>query len=242
MQNNSKNIKDKISEMINNGDINIKPKFYYILKTILLIIATIFIFIFAIFLASFVYFYFKISLLWALPILGFAGVKAMILYLPWVLILILLAIIVILEFVAEQFSFVYKKPLLYSLFAIIIIIFITASLISYGKMHENFYITANNRNQLVKYLYADVAEPKMPNIHNGRVIEIIQKDLLMENRRGDKILVKPLFELKRDIVKDDFVIVVGKRIGNVIEALDIKRVNQNSNFFDKNMMRKNIMK
>src|SRR5205823_1531144 len=103
MQNNitQKNILDKIKE----GKIKMKPRAYFIARTVFFALGVIILLLFLIYLASFIVFSLRVSGLVFLPGFGFSGVRILFGSLPWLLIFLAAALIVLLEFFGQQISF-----------------------------------------------------------------------------------------------------------------------------------------
>lgn len=56
--------------------------------------------------------------------------------LPWLLILLMLALVGLLEFLVVQFEFAYRRPLVLSLFAVLITIMALGAFAAYTDLHE----------------------------------------------------------------------------------------------------------
>ncbi|MBC7074165.1 hypothetical protein H5T58_02135, partial [Candidatus Parcubacteria bacterium] len=69
-------LKDKILEKIKKGEIKMKPKLYFLLKSILFVLVLGFLVLFSFFLVSFIRFHLISSGLWYLPNFGPEGVLA----------------------------------------------------------------------------------------------------------------------------------------------------------------------
>ncbi|MEA3344458.1 MAG: hypothetical protein U9Q16_02140, partial [Patescibacteria group bacterium] len=113
----SKEITDKIKV----NEIKMRPKIYFILKSILIVLIILFFAFFALYLISFIVFSLKATGVWFLPKFGFGGIFIFFKSLPWLLILIAAILIIILELFVKRFSFAYRKPLIYSISGIIIL-------------------------------------------------------------------------------------------------------------------------
>src|SRR4051812_38105080 len=101
-------VKDSILEKIKAGEVSMRPRSYFVLKSIILgILAIIGIFVSSL-LLSFIFFSLHVS--GRLFLLGFGGrgIEAFILLFPWKLFLIDLIIVFVLQSLIKQFRFGYK--------------------------------------------------------------------------------------------------------------------------------------
>src|SRR3990167_5968497 len=108
------NIPEQITEKIRAGDIKMKSKSYFMVMAVFFSLATVILFVFSIYMFSFIIFYLRISGILFLPQFGSVGIKSLFVSLPWVLISFSVLMILFLEFFAEKFEFIYKRPALYS--------------------------------------------------------------------------------------------------------------------------------
>lgn len=107
---------NKIIEKIKEEDIKMKPKWHFVLKTVLVILLGIVSFLMALFFSSFILFSFR-------PF-------------PWILFLLSIVFIIVLESTLREFKIVYKKPIIYSLLIIIIVLFATGMFLNKTRFHE----------------------------------------------------------------------------------------------------------
>ncbi len=110
-----KNINDRIFEKIKNGQVKMRPKLYFVLKSLIFALGIVLASILVLFLFSFIVFCLKLGGIWFLPKFGFRGLGIFFISFPWFLILLALFLIFLLEIIAKKYSFVYKRPIIFSL-------------------------------------------------------------------------------------------------------------------------------
>lgn len=114
-----KDIKNKILEKINSGQIYMKPKWFFVVRFIFRLVFAFIAFFAVLYIVSFTALLFKEK--GHVDLFGFGpqGMHLFINTIPWLLMFAFLVLMVLLEILVRKFSFVYKKPLLYSLFLLI---------------------------------------------------------------------------------------------------------------------------
>lgn len=238
MKNNSQknDINQKIFEKIKDGKIKMTPKFYFFLKTVFLIIGGVFLMFFIIYLISFIIFSLRATGILFLPKFGFWGLGFFFNSLPWLLILISVFLIILLEMFAKKFSFVYKRPIIYSLLTVIIIVSIGSVLMYELPLHLQLFRRAQQRKlPAMGAAYRDFAAPKMKNIHYGEIANLTEEGFIIENPRGEIIRVN--ISSKTNIpsnVKFEIgneVIILGERKNDGVDALGVRSVKKDFEMF-----------
>lgn len=234
-ENNEKNINKTVLSKIESGEIKMKPKMFFVLKLILLILGTVIVILSALFIASFIFFTLKVSGVLMLPGFGFPGFRILFFSLPWLLIFGLIALIVTSELFVKHFHFVYKKPILYSVLVIILIVFLGGFFINNIGFHSSlFQKTKDGRFPLAEPFYREYGTPKVNGMHYGIVTQIEKNGFKIENPREEELLVSISQKTKMpksEIKKNEAVIILGKRIGNIVHADNIRKADLDSDVF-----------
>ncbi len=233
-QNNDQNsnTKDKILDQIKEGRIKMKPRVFFVAKTVIFILSTVVVLLFLIYLSSFIVFSLRVSGALFLPIFSFLGIRVLLVSLPWLLIFLTIFLIILLEIFAERISFIYKKPVIYSLLAIIVMILVAGFVIGFSSLHVQLLSNAKEgRLQFMSPLYSDYGMPKFGKIHNGYVVELINDGLVIETPNYEILKVLAGDKMKENLKEDDLVLVVGERKNNIVKAVILKKINENDDFF-----------
>jgi len=237
--NNGNSIKEKIIERIKRGEVKMRPKFYFLLKTILVIFAIFFLLFLILFLVSFVCFHLRLIGLWYLP---FFHPKFFWFYfklLPWLLIIFCLLLILLVEILAKRFSFVWRKPIVYSLLVIVFFALIGGLLFEKTGLHPHlFFQTREGKMPLMAPLYQHFGRPPFGELNRG-IVEEINEGRFKIRTFGNQLLEVyfseniPFTEIK----EGDSVVVIGKKEDGVINAFDIRKINDSLREFEKRMFR-----
>lgn len=116
------NIKEKILNFIHKDEVKMKPRGYFIFKSILQIVSVFLVFIATLYLASFISLILKEKEVFKTFGIRPNELSHFIYAVPWMIVFLSLVLLVVLEILTRKFAFVYKKPVAYSLFAIIILV------------------------------------------------------------------------------------------------------------------------
>lgn len=130
-----KNIKQQIMEKIENNEIKMKPKWYFVVGSILLFLGVLFSTISAVFVINLMLFLLRTHYG---PMYQYR-LNLILLNFPWWLIVIGVISIFLGIKLLKQYDFSYKKNFLLLVFSYLLIIFLTAYLIDYFNLNKFFY-------------------------------------------------------------------------------------------------------
>lgn len=231
---NKKSISEAVISKIKQSHIKARPKMYFIFKMVLLAAGLAFLTLSAVFLTSFILFSMRQGGLFFLPALGLPGVRMFFLSVPWLLILVAVALVITSEFFAKHFSFVYKRPIVYSVLAIIVIVVFGAIALDFTPLHANLLLTAQKGDLIFAgHFYRELGAPKIPDVHYGSIIEITDNGFKITTNRGEELDVVVSKDTKifdKDVKQGDSIMVLGKRIDQSVNAANIRKVDENRGF------------
>jgi hypothetical protein len=221
----------RILEQVQSGQVKMRPKSYFILRAILVGLLACLVALFVLYLISFIVFSLRTSGVWFLPGFGFGALGVFFKSLPWLLIIVALALIVVLEIFVKRFSFAYRRPILYSVLGIVILAFLGSFLIIKTPFHpELFWRAREGRLPMMGEFYGGLGLPKLTNVHQGIVIGITDEGFSMETPRGELLTV---MATSTDIQENNRVVVLGKRGDNKVEAFDVRKVDDEFDIFQR---------
>jgi hypothetical protein len=146
MNNESSNsIKDSVARAIEAGKVKMRPRWHFLLSAGLLFVGTILVVFTLVYLSSFAIFIFQ-QTPGPGPGMGARGLGVYLTSLPWIIILIAIIFLIILELLVRRYSFAYRKPLLYTILGIIVLIFLVSLLVAQTPFHKNLYDRAERDN------------------------------------------------------------------------------------------------
>ena len=227
----NKKLVDKIEEHIKSGQVKMKAKSHFIVKTILNILAGVLIALAATFLLSFVLFTLRINGVWLMPGLGFQGWLAFFINLPWVLILLGLLFLLSLEFFVKKYTFAYRKPAIYSVIIIILVVGLAGILVDHTPLHNQWLQKAHKHElPIAGGFYRGHKQPPKENVQVGVMQNTSQEGFELINKENQVIFVQITDKTRifRDQVlyNNDLVMVIGQQEGDKFKAFGIRKVEQ----------------
>ncbi len=228
--NSKKSIKENIISKIKRGEIKAKPKIYFIVKTLFNIGIVLTFFLFLLYIGSLIIFILRVNNFLAISGLGIKGIKTVIFYFPWYLLILSLFLIIVFEFFGKKFSLIYRRPLLYSLIAIMIMTTIGSFFIERSSFHHSFSRIAKERQiPFMGRMYKNMEQIDFENVYFGEILEKEENLWKMKDENGETISLiitekTKNFKIKNRIKEGDSVIIIGeKREDNLIEVLGFRK-------------------
>jgi len=239
-QEKNSSLSEKVLEKIKSSQVKMRPKFYFVLKTFLIIGGVFIIGALTVFLISFIGFHLRASGIWYLPSFGFRGLGIYLRLMPWFLILAGLILILILEILAKRFSFVWRRPIIYSLLAIILIALIGGFIIERTPFHRGLFFQARQgKLPFAGPVYREFGMPRFHDVQRGVVEEVIENGFKIRTF-DDQLLTVVLaeetqFPFGKEIEKGDTVVVMGEREDDTVRAFGIRKIDDQFRDFERRL-------
>lgn len=227
---------------VKNGQLKMKPKWHYFLKTSLWLIGLTTILLSALYLFSLFLFIAHRTGIWIVPVFGLRGMLIFLISLPWLLILAVLLFIVILEISVRHYSFAYRLPLLYSALGVLLIVVVGGAILAGTPLHDMLSHCPppgaktvgglpgpepNRRVPCGTGFYRDLGPKRFENIYKGVIEGFDSDNFTITDRHQDKLLIvvtkKTRLPFGQDFSVGDMVVVVGYRNGNQVDAFGISK-------------------
>lgn len=220
-------IRDRVLEAIKSDQVKMRPKWHFILKAVFAAVGGIILLLSIVYLASFIFFILRQTGVIFVPIFGFRGWYAFLVSIPWLLVLLLLIFIVLLEILARHYSFAYRRPLIYFAIVVLLFVIIGGYIVATTHFHDRmFRYSQRHRLPFAGQMYRGYGEQRFKNIHQGIITEITRDGFIMENRRGETLIIIitrfTRLPLGADFSKGDTVVVFGDRENKTVGAIGIR--------------------
>ena len=208
----------------------------FILKTAFFILGTILFFAFAAFVFSFVMFKIRATGLWYAPGFGARGMGLFFARFPWHWLIFALAVVVILEILARKFSFVYRRPLVYSVLGILLFVSIIGLVVSHTVIHPQLFRgAAEGRIPIIGSFYRERALQALPNVHIGEVSAVGEQGLTISNEKGEifEVLVSPqtILPKNQEIEEGDLIMIMGDKKDSSVNAFGVRIIEEDRDLF-----------
>lgn len=223
------NISEKITEKIKKGEVKMRPKFQFVLKSTLMALGIFIILGAILYLTSFILFIVQRSGLIFLPKYGSQGIRMFLGGFPWILLLIIVCFIFVLEFLFKKYTVVYRKPLLYSLLIIALVVSGVGFIIHQTSFQGKMYLRVQEEKiPLARSLYNKFELPNSDKIYPGLIVEILDDGFILERHDGKifKVIISKDFNIREGL----HVAVVGDLKEGVIQAIGVHNIKNGKRF------------
>lgn len=209
-ENHSSISENKIIEAIKSGNTKMRPRWYFVVQGILIVLAAILTFFLLILAVSFIIFALQENGGFLAAGYGVTGWETFFTALPWSIILLCFALVLILIILLKRYSFIYKRPSLYLILILIIVITLGSFIIEALNFHRRI---ENNDIPLIESVYQYETAPKNY-IYRGKIIQFVESGFVIQNAIGQTstFLDAPGVNLDLNLFKiGEFVMIFGQR-------------------------------
>lgn len=240
------NLADKIINKIKERQIGMRPRWHFILQTLLVILVCVLAFILAVWLLSWLYFILHASGAWFLPAFGRRGWLSFLNSFPWWPATIGLILVMILAFVLEKFRWAYRQPLLYIGLASLGVVILFSWTVAQTPLHRGFYREAYQKDgDLAGSLYRGYGRMPAGPAYVGTVINAATSTFEITTEDGQVIFVATTpgtrLPFGYNLAPNDTVMVMGERSDNMLTAWGVREINDNDGFYAHPRMMRRMM-
>jgi hypothetical protein len=200
---------NKILDSIKSGGTKMRPRWYFLVQGVLVVIACLFTLFLLIFAVSFIIFALQQNGGFLAAGFGLAGWAVFFHALPWSVLLLSLALVLILLLLLKRYSFIYHQPSLYLLLILVVIIALGSFFIEAINFHSRI---ENNDIPVVENVYQYETAPENY-IYRGEIVALLQNGFILQNAIGETstFLLPPGVTLNLSLFKvGEFVMIYGQ--------------------------------
>lgn len=215
---------------IRDKHVKMRPKWHFVLKTVLAVLGGLILLFTLIYLGSFIIFVLRQSGVLFIPSFGFHGIIVFLLSIPWLLIILLCVFAIILEILVRRYAFAYQRPLVFSAFGIVILLVVGGYIVGSTPLHGHLSSFAEKgKLPLAGHMYKEYGHKPFKNIHPGVVINTTSEGFLLQNPRQEILVIiittSTRLPNNQNIVGGEMVVVFGDREpNNIVHAFGVKPV------------------
>lgn len=230
-ENNNNLAPEQILDAIKSGHVKMRPKWHFILKAILIAVGGSLLGLTVLYLVSFIFFILRHTGVWFVPIFGLRGWYEFLFSLPWLLIALALIFIIILELLVRHYAFAYRRPLLYSSLAIVLVVVVGGLVVASTPFHRSLFEDAEqDRLPLAGPIYRQFGRQAFQQIHPGLITATTSTGFLITDRRGRllQIVLTPRTRLPfgEDFAIGDVIVVFGPEDNKMVQAFGIQEIDE----------------
>lgn len=230
------NLTDKILSKIKDRGLRMRPRWHFILQTLLVAGLCVLAFGLAVLILSWLYFILHANGAWLLPGFGPRGWLTFARSFPWLPALAGLLLIVVLAVVLEKFRWAYRWPFLYVSLGVLALTVVFSLTVARTPLHQGFYRQAQGGGGLAGSMYRGYGRPPRGEVFVGTAAKVATSTFEITTRDGEVILVningRTRLPFGFDLAPDDTVMVMGNRIENMLTAFGLREIGADDGFFD----------
>jgi len=221
-----KNIQENLLNKIKTGEITMVPRWRFVLHSLLVAVATIVVALIAVYLLSFIMFALHESGLIFAPLFGWSGIVLFIVSSPWILIGLLGIFLCLLYLLVSRYSFSYRKPLVYSIVGVVLMVVAVSSLIQQTALHHRTrdFVERHNFPGLAP-LYRNAERKPSRAMTGGIITEINGSDFVLKTEETGLYHVtisnRTKLPWEAELAVGDKVLVFGPVQGKMINAFGV---------------------
>lgn len=218
--------KKEILDKIKNGELDMKPKWHFVLKSALLLLGTVITALLAIYFLSFVFFTLRETGVGFSVLYGFKGISLFVIHSPWILISATAVFIGVLYLLITHYSFSYQKPLVYSMVGVVLFALVGSVIVEQTTMHKQLQQYSEQMEVPVfSPMYRGAKTSPSENIVYGEILEVNEGGLRVQSATGEVAVA--ITENTRQKPGDEYqpgthVIIFGEKDGDRIEAFGVR--------------------
>lgn len=222
-------LKEKILSEIKKGQVTMRPKWHFVLRTTLVAVGIVLAFLFVIYTVSLIIFVLKVKGVWFAPVFGMIAMRSVLFAIPWFLVLLSAVFIIVLELLTRWYGFARRLPLLYGAFGIIVFVLLSSFIVEQSRFHS--YLSRRATEGQLPFLgpmYRGFDHAPFDDIHRGRITGLIDDGFIFSTRGGVAIETRFTPETRLpggvNFGEGDMVVVFGKEEGGTIMAQGVHRI------------------
>ena len=227
-ESNNKSTVKEVLDKIKKGELKKHSKLYFIFKGFVYGLGLVSVIAFSVSLGSFIIFSLRASGALFLPRFGFLGLRIFLSSFPWLLALIVFALVLLIGWLVKKSPVVYRKPLLYSVIVILILILFGSFMFERTRFHTALFKKAQDyKLPLIGSAYRGCCLKPIKNTYIGKVTEMAENGFHLKTKQGDFYVVfskNTRFLFGEDIEVGDLLIVMGERQNSKILAFGVRKI------------------
>lgn len=218
-----------VLEKIKDGKVDMKPRWHFVLKTVLSITAIVLVTLLTVYIFSFVFFFLQQSGVLFAAAFGFRGISFFVMSSPWLLIGAALLFVLLLSVFLTRFSFSYRRPLVYSFIGIVALALLGSFFIEHTTMHARLGSFAEREGvPVLAPLYRGAIEELPEGVHAGVITAINESGFILQTEEGRElqVVITPDTRLPHGLrfEVDDRVFVFTEDQGDTVDAFGVRPI------------------
>ncbi len=221
------NLQQNILNKIKNGELDMKPKWHFVLKAGLLLSGVVVATLLVVYLLSLAFFFMHQSGIIFAPEFGMRGIGLFLVSSPWLLIGMSIVFLTLLYFLVTQYSFSYHRPLLYSMIGVVVIALIGSGFVQQTTMHQRMgEFVGRHEVPVFSPLYREALNQRPEGVVVGVITEVNDNGFVIDSERDGTVGVSVTNDTRMKpgtkLIVGEVVMVFGDRQKDTIDAFGVR--------------------
>lgn len=205
-----------------------RPRGYFVARRVFVVIAAVLVFLFIFFITTFIIFALQLNGGFYATGFGPSGWAIFFSSLPWTLLLLSIALILVLWILLRRYAIVYHQPFLYTLLMLIVVISLAYFFLSASALHDDiFRYVSRYPVPVVTGVYEFETAP-MSGVYRGQVVVLATSSFILANAIGQTSTVFMLPGTAGELVNidpGDYVLIFGHGVATAtIDAAGVETI------------------
>lgn len=221
-------MKDKLIDTIKSGEVKMHSRGYFVARVIVTVIASVLLFLLIFFVATFIIFALQLNGGFYATGFGPSGWLIFLSALPWSLLLLSIALVLLLWILLRRYAIVYHQPFLYILLILIVVLSLAYFCFSTSSLHGGIFRYVSRYPVPVMTGVYEFETAPMSGIYRGQVIALATSSFILANAAGETSTVFMLPGTVRELANlepGDYVIIFGRGVATAtIDASGVETI------------------
>jgi hypothetical protein len=221
-------MKDKVIDTIKSREVKMHSRGYFLARAILTIIAAALVFLFIFFVTTFIIFALQLNGGFYATGFGPSGWLIFLSALPWSLLLLSIALVLLLWILLRRYAVIYHQPFLYVLLMLVVVLSLAYFFLSASSLHGGiFRYVSRYPVPVVTGVYEFETTP-MSGIYRGQVVALATSSFILANGLGQTstVLLSPAASSELEgLEPGNYVIIFGHGVATAtIDAAGVETI------------------
>lgn len=181
---------NRVLGAIRDRNLSMRPRWYFVLRGILAAIGCLISLLAGLYIASLVVFLMRRTGAWFVPVFGAHGWIALMLSLPWILLVFLGIFVVVLELLVRRYAFAYRRPLMMSAGGILLLVIFGGIVVGMTSLHGRLErLTSEHQVPFIAGMYRAFEGWHRDDVHQGMMAQEMPDGFIFNEYDGDTLHV-----------------------------------------------------
>lgn len=224
----TKDARGRVLGAIRERGVAMRPRWYFVLRGALVALGAFIMLLGGLYLASLVVYLMRHTGAWFVPAFGARGWLALLLSLPWALVILIALFVVVLELLVRRYAFAYRRPLLDTAIMLAVLVILGGIVVGLTPLHGRLARLSSEREvPFFDRMYREFEAWHRDDVHRGTVARSAPEGFIFDEYDGDVLTVRigPKTRIEGGAPSaGETVVVFGPEDDGAIDAAGVRRI------------------